>query len=200
MYHTTKLLTLLLCIISMSVIGQEKEAGSHAFFNGLDFGAKAGVNFSTMFGDVGDNSFLFFVHAGLVIDKSLDSEWALSFEPHFSGEGQMLNGGYDRIIYLNLPFLGKYPIANGFTVDGGVHLGVKVTERTKFSNGDTENRNRFKRIAPGLTAGATYDVNNDWFLQFRTNLKLSDVVRKEGGDSEGSTILTFQISIGRRFN
>ncbi len=196
----TVLLIALVFGLICNTFAQDESANTGNFFSGLNFAAKAGINFSNMFGDVGNNSYLFFVHAGAVIDKEVHNQWILSLEPHLSGEGQSLNGGYDRIIYLNLPFLGKYRVVDNFTIGGGIHLGVKVTERTKFSDGDTTNRNRFKRIAPGFTAGATYDVVQDWFVQFRTNLKLSDVVRKDGGDSEGSTILSFQVSIGHRFN
>ncbi|MBW2938997.1 PorT family protein [Aureisphaera sp. CAU 1614] len=192
-------IVLILLTTTTTLLAQENE-NDGSFFDGWDFGAKAGINFSNMYGDVGNNTFLTFAHAGLVIDKRTSDEWLISFEPHVSGEGQVLNGGYDRIIYFNIPFLGKYHVSEALSIDGGIHLGVKVTEQTKFQNGNKENRNRFKRIAPGFTAGVTYDITEDWFLQFRTNLKLSDVVRKEGGDSEGSTILAFQVSIGKRFN
>ncbi|NND62343.1 MAG: outer membrane beta-barrel protein [Flavobacteriaceae bacterium] len=190
-----------LLLVVTPTLAQGDDSNKESFFDGWEFAVKAGVNFSNMYGDVGNNSFLIFPHAGAVIDKSITDEIILGFEPHISGEGQELNGGYDRIIYLNLPFVGKFKVADPLTLDGGIHVGVKLTEKTKFgTTGETDNRNRFKRIAPGVTGGATYDVAEDWFVQFRTNLKLSDVVRKEGGDSEGSTILSFQISIGHRFN
>ncbi len=194
--------TLFVFLIIIAPIGaQDDDTGSGTFFSGWDFAVKAGVSASNMFGDVGNNSYLIFPHAGAVIDKSLTEEIILGFEPHLAIEGQELNGGYDRILYLNLPFFGKFPVADGLSLDGGVHTGIKLYERTKFgTTGETESRNRFKRIAPGINGGATYDVSEDWFIQFRTTLKLSDVVRKEGGDSEGSTILSFQVSVGHRFN
>jgi hypothetical protein len=200
MKKCTSLLIVFLVLTLSPLYAQDEAPTPGSFLQGWGFGVKAGINFSTMFGDVGDNGYLVFPHAGVVIDKDLNDQWRLSTEPQLSGEGQTLNGGYDRIIYLNLPFLGKYRVVDDFSLDGGIHVGVKVTETTKFSNGNTENRNRFKRIAPGFTAGGTYDVDEAWFIQFRTNLKLSDVVRKEGGDSEGSTILSFQVSVGHRFN
>ncbi len=199
-FTITSIVFLLSILISNTGFAQTANASSGGFTSGLSFGVKVGANFSNMYGDVGNNSFLFFPHAGLVVDKALSNKLTVSTEPHFSGEGQILNGGYDRIIYFNIPVLGKFKVTEPLTLDGGVHVGVKITERTKFgTTGRTENRNRFKRIAPGFTVGATYDVMEDWFVQFRTNLKLSDVVRKEGGDSEGSVILAFQLSIGKRF-
>ncbi|MDC8004283.1 porin family protein [Aureisphaera galaxeae] len=198
-----KCLTHILIICTLLIVtplSAQEDTSSGSFFSGWEFGAKAGINLSNMYGDVGDNSFLFFANAGAVIDKKVIDPWSLSVEPHVSGEGQNLNEGYERVIYLNLPFLVKYQVAEPLSIDGGIHMGVKIAERTKFSNGDTKNRNRFKRIAPGFTAGVTYDVTQDWFVQFRTNLKLSDVIRYDAGDTEGSTILAFQFSVGRWFN
>lgn len=188
--------TFLLLGIGVS-IAQEEQNSSGDFFKNWEFGVKAGVSFSNMYGDVGNNSFLFFPHAGIVLDKALTEPVTISTEPHLSGEGQILNGGYDRIIYLNIPVLVKYNASPELSLDGGLHAGVKITETTKFGDtGETQNRNRFKRIAPGLTGGATYKIDGNWFTQARVNLKFSDVVRKEGGDSEGSTILAFQLAVG----
>jgi len=197
-----KRISILVCLLlfSTTLFAQEEKNATSDFFSDWVFGIKGGYNASNMYGDVGNNSFLSSGHLGVVADKNINEDLALSTEPHFSGEGQNLNGGYDRIIYFNIPVLVKFSATDALSLDGGVHAGVKVTEKTKFSNGNTENRNRFKRIAPGITGGATYKIDSNWFAQFRTNLKLSDVVRKEGGDSEGSTILLFQFSIGHSFN
>lgn len=198
---TVPFLFALFCISTTLTFSQDSASSSGGFFTDLTVGVKAGINFSNMYGDVGNNSFLVFPHAGVVVDKALNESITISTEPHLSGEGQNLNGGYDQIIYLNLPVLVKYTVADQVSLDAGLHAGVKITETTKFgTTGEKENRNRFKRIAPGLTGGATYKINSNWFTQARANLKLSDVVRKEGGDSEGSTILTFQISVGYTFD
>ncbi|MEM7186679.1 MAG: outer membrane beta-barrel protein [Bacteroidota bacterium] len=176
---------------------QENNDSSNDFFKGWRFGLKAGVNFSTMFGDVGDNSFLFFPHAGAVADKDITEVVTLSTEPHFSGEGQNLNGGYERVIFFNIPVLVKYNASPELSIDGGLHTGIKIAETTKFGqSGEKRNRNRYKRIAPGITGGATYAIDGNWFTQVRANLKLSDVIRADAGDTEGSTILTLQLSVG----
>ena len=202
MKNFTSYLTVFLLFFSLNTFAQNNKSGATKFFSGWNFAATAGVNFSAMFGDVANDTntaFLIFANAGLVIDKEHNEEWILGFEPHFSGEGQTYSSGYERVLYLNLPFLGKYRVAKKLTLDGGIHVGVKILERRKTEDSGSESNNRFSRVAPGFTVGSTYNLDQDWFVQFRTHYKISDVIRKDAGDTEGSSILTLQLSVGRRF-
>ncbi|MEM7103337.1 MAG: porin family protein [Bacteroidota bacterium] len=197
-----KRIIFLLCafVAALPFSNAQSDSENAGFFNDWQLGARVGINVSNMFGDVGNNSFLFSVNAGVVGNKSLTDKLGLAVEPHFSIEGQKLNGGYDRITYFNIPILVRYQVSDNFSAEGGLKMGIKVIEKTKFgTTGNTLRRNRFKTLAPGIVIGTTYNINENWFAQFRYNIKLKDVVRVGGGDSEGSIIMLFQFCAGYLF-
>ena len=184
-----------LFFLSSSMRAQSDASSSDGFFSNWLYGAKAGINLSNMYGDVGNNSYMFSFHFGAVGNKSLNEKIGLAVEPHISIEGQKLNGGFDRITFLNIPVMAVYKATDKISAEGGLKLGIKIIEKTKFgTTGETLRRNRFKTLAPGLVIGSTYKFSEQWLAQFRYNIKFKDVVRVDGGDSEGSIIMLFQFS------
>jgi len=185
------------CIISAQQTGNTNEN----IFKNWTLGVKAGGNLSSLFGDVGDDDQAFYghVHFGGVANRNISEEWAIALEPHISVVGRGLSDGFERITYFNIPVLAVYQLPDNFTLDGGLHLGIKVAETINRGDGGQLGgltSDRYKRIAPGLTIGSTYKINQNWFAQFRVNYKISDVIRDDAGDTEGTSILVFQLSIG----
>ncbi len=177
--------------------GQQGSSNNDGLFQHWTLGIKAGGNISVLFGDLGDDKQVVYpnVHFGGVADRAINEEWAIALEPHISIVGRRQSAGRERITYLNIPVLAKYQLPNNLTMDGGLHLGVKVAE---FREADNP-MERYKTMAPGITLGTTYSFNKNWFTQFRLNYKISDVIRDDAGDTEGTSILVFQVSVGYAF-
>ncbi len=190
----TRFLTLFIICLTY---GQQNNSTSNDLFQHWNLGIKAGGNISGLFGDIGDDKQVFYphLHFGGVADRAINEEWAIALEPHISIVGRRQSAGRERITYFNIPVLAKYQLPNNFTLDGGLHLGIKVKE---FREADNP-MERYKTVTPGITLGTTYRFDKNWFTQLRFNYKISDVIRDDAGDTEGTSILVFQVSVGYTF-
>jgi len=81
------------------------------------------------------------------------------------------------------------------TREFGPIITVKVHEEE-----DGVSRSRYKHVWFGLAAGATYSIDENFFAQARINYKPSDLIKANVGDTEGTSSLVFQLSIGYFFN
>jgi len=197
-----KLFTYLLIMSCFTVIAQESNTTKKTTFQGINFGIKAGLNMSNLYGDVDpDAGNRFGFHVGGIVNTPIVNNIVIQLEPTFSREG---NGGNNsstsRIDYFNLPFLVKIYSINDWSFEAGPKVGFKISEVSEDTNGIKEKRDRFKTISPSIVVGASYSLNKNWVGQFRFNYTPSDIVKKDAGDREGTSSGVFQFSLGYFFD
>lgn len=206
----------LICILFFLLVPQ-----AHAQRT-LQYGAKGGLNFATLFGDTYSN--LGF-RTGLAVGVWAETKWktdkTLRAELYYSQEGAR-NGNYDfssfstviydqKLIYnyINLPVLVKFHLQGieGLNLQAGLQLGVRLAakENRRIKSGTpapTDNsagtrvfNQRIKLIYPSLTVGAGYPIADKLTGDVRFYYSPFDNVKKNAGDSEGTFPLIMQLTV-----
>ena len=96
------------------------------------------------------------------------------------------------ITYLDLPIVFKYHVYKGASIEAGPQVGYLLFER----NNDNID-NDFKNFDYGLNLGVGHQLKSNYFLQFRYNLGLSNILGYNGFDNTNAII---QVSVGYKFN
>ena len=202
MGHIKSSFTIVLILFLLTNINAQDQNNENSTNYNFKFAAKGGVNFSRAFGDIGNSeSFLLDFHIGGIIKTPTFLNFDIQAEPQFSRIGSKANGKSLRVYtFLDIPILAQYKFLNKFSVEAGPKMAFTLSQKQRQSSGDLESVNRLKPITFGLTGGATYNLNSNWFSQFRVNYWFSDIIKKDDGDSEGTSLLLFQLSIGYWIN
>ena len=171
----------LLCITAITIFGF-----TNAQAQEVEFGAKIGANFSSIYGDTNDNVELI----TSVINFGVYSEFALSeklsFQPEimYSIQGFSLTDdltGTDNIVslnYLNVPLMGKYHVTKGLSLEAGPQIGFLLSAK----NEDIDVKDTFKSIDFGINLGLEYKLENGLNFGARYNFGLLNI-----NDIEGSS-------------
>ena len=167
----------------------------------IKFGAKAGLNFSSISGDntreldIGiTTDFNFGVLAEIPISEKF------SFQPELMYSGQGYAGeSSDDIInlnYLNIPLMGKYYLIKGFSLEVGPQIGFLLSAKNKDT--DTDIKDAFNTVDFGVNFGLGYKFTNGINFDVRYNLGLSDINNIDGLTDKNKNGV-FQLSVGYFF-
>lgn len=188
--------------------------------NTLNIGAKGGLNFATLFGDTYSNLGL---RTGLLLGVYAQTPFlqgtTIQGELNYSQEGAR-NANYDfssfsdviydqklKYDYINIPVLIGYPLNDQLSIQAGPQLGLRLSAKESReiksgtpapSDNSAGTRNfskRIKLIYPSLAVGASYQIQDNLAIQARFLSSIFDNVTRNGGDSEGTFPLIFQLSL-----
>ena len=195
-----KLVITLLSIVSLSAFAQEDE---------IRFGAKAGLNVSTVVSDdLEDNKAKIGFNIGGLVEIPVADSFAVQPELLFSTQGTTeeytignVTEKYNlKLSYLNIPVLAKYYVAEGLSLAAGPQVGIAVTREVEVEiDGDSATVDAddfYKAIDFSLALGAGYQLESGIFVDARYNLGLSNISDVEGFDVKNSV---FQFSVGYKF-
>ena len=171
----------------------------------VKFGAKAGINFSNIYGDdVEDNEVRTSFHIGAVAEIKISEKFSIQPEVLYSAQG--VTNDQDnvdvtlKLDYLNIPVMAKYYVAKGFSLEAGPQLGFLLSAKAKGESGDESSeldiKDELESIDFGLNFGAGYKLDNGLNFSARYNLGLSNI--SEDSDSAVKNSV-FQISVGYFF-
>lgn len=189
------LLSFCLCLFFLSA-GLAQDGKFATFFKDARYGIKGGLNIANQFGDLnGDHGFRFDGHLGGFILVPINEKWDGMGEIIYSREGFNWTSDVGDNIgaplqgYLNMNALASRRLEGRFTADFGIAIAVFLHENTK-----NVEKSRYKPVWFGITGGTTYTLNDNWLLQARINVKPSDIIRADAGDTEGTSSLVLQLS------
>lgn len=168
----------------------------------VKFGAKAGVNFASLGGDLKDLDGRTSFHIGAVAEIVVSEQFSFQPELLYSSQGIKVNDtdytigvAIDveqslKLEYINLPLMAKFYVANQFAIEAGPQIGFLIAAKSKIessSNGASESNTEdikdfYKGIDFGLGAGVSYKLDNGLFCGARYNLGLSNI--SENGNAE----------------
>ncbi|HAT69653.1 MAG TPA: PorT family protein, partial [Flavobacteriaceae bacterium] len=158
--------------------------------DGVSFGAKGGVNFSTLTGDDvddldEDNARTSF-HVGAIVEIPISDRFSVQPEILYSGQGikfedeDFLGQGTEakiKLDYINVPVLAKFYLVEGFSIEAGPQFGFLVNDEFEIedSNGDTIESEDLDAASfdLGAAVGLGYKFTNGLFLQGRYVFGLS---------------------------
>ena len=188
-------LSVLFCFLSTLSFAQEDETTNVSL---TQFGAKAGVNFSTMSGgDIQDQRIRTGLNIGAVANFVISYNFAVQIEGILSAQGykQRLESqeAVHKYDYLNFPVLADIRIGEGFTFQAGPQVGFNITSKLEINQqGNTRlNANSFDLSAVG---GFQYTFPEGLFVQARYNHGFLEV--RENQEFTNSVI---SLSVGYYF-
>jgi len=157
------------------------------------FGAKAGLNFATVTGNVSNPSILVGVHFGGMAEVTINKELAIQPEVLFSMQGSNYSKkGNTQLNYLLLPIIGKYYIKKNISLEAGPHLGVLISAR----DGGGNVKKHISSTDVGFNIGAGYKLDNKINFGIRYSFGLTNI-NNDGNSKMNNAVL--QLSVGYFF-
>ena len=189
----------------------------------VKFGAKAGVNFATLGGDVEDADGITSFHVGAVAEISISEKFSVQPELLYSAQGADNEDSYSefgysisektkiKLDYLNIPIMAKYYVAEGFSIEAGPQIGILLSangeyeykesyEGETFTDSDDEDiKDNFKGIDFGFNVGVGYKMDSGLNFSARYNLGLANINDTEDSDDWTINNNVLQLSLGFMF-
>tara|TARA_R100000306_G_C4358073_1_gene133820 strand:- start:41 stop:628 length:588 start_codon:yes stop_codon:yes gene_type:complete len=173
-------------LVSLSFLCAIVTAQAQSESLSFDFGARGGLNLSTVTGDdieSPDNRTSFY--AGLVAETPITERFSLQGEVFYSGQGyditeeeNELDAEY-QLGYIQVPVLAKIYLIDGLNIHAGPQFGFKVYEEIDFEpldNGGDVDTDAVQDFDFQLTSGLEYKFDGGFLLQARYTYGFSEVV------------------------
>lgn len=165
-----KVIALLITICMFTSVNAQ-EVKKVAGFN-VAFGAKAGLNFATVFGDTSDPSLLVGVHFGGTAELTINKQFAVQPEVLFSTQGSSYSKKENiQLNYLLFPIIGKYYIIENLSLEAGPHLGLLLSAR----DGGENLKKHVSATDVGFNIGAGYKLKNKINFGLRYSIGLTNI-------------------------
>lgn len=160
------------------------------------FGAKAGVNFASLDGDIEGLDGRTGFHLGLVAEFAATGGLSVQPELLYSDVGATPSNDDDRTLkfsYISIPVMAKYYIVNGLSVEAGPQVSFNIAARAERHgpSQDIEGVELFE-LAAGFGAG--YQSTFGIFFQARYVLGIHQAL-----DYPALKNRVFQLSTGYKF-
>ncbi len=161
----------------------------------IQFGVKGGLNFATVTGDnTEDIDVVTSFNFGVLSEISVSDKFSFQPELMYSGQGYSFNENTIALSYLNIPFMGKYYITKGLSVEAGPQIGFLFSAK----NEETDVKDSFNSFDFGVNFGLGYKLDNGLNFGARYNLGLTDINNLDNSSSKNKNGV-FQLSIGYFF-
>lgn len=162
----------------------------------IQFGAKLGLNFSTITGDTPDNAewITSIINGGIYAEIPLNEKFSFQPEVMYSRQGFSIDEDIISLDYLNVPLMGKYYVTKGLSLEAGPQIGFLLSAKNDGFN----LKDNYKTLDFGLNFGLGYKLDNGLNFGARYNVGLSNI----SDDSFGNTTIrnsTVQVMIGYSF-
>lgn len=195
----------------------------------VKFGPKAGVNIANISGkDAENKKMLIGFHVGAFAEIKFNDKFAVQPEILYSAQGAKKEGtrnvvgvnvttnSTSKVDYINVPIMAKYYVVPSLAIEAGPYVGFLMsakTEGTINSMGqnvsiDSDDKDSSNSIDFGVGVGASFNLNNGFFIGARYNLGLTKVgkdssltiggveVSREALDTKNTVI---QVGVGYKF-
>jgi len=188
----------------------------------VHFGAKAGVNFASLGGDIEDQDGLTSFHVGVVAEIKFSEQFSFQPELLYSAQGSKEEYSESfagetvdfeeklKLDYINIPLMAKYYVSENFAIEAGPQVGFLISANAESEgtyNGESESddedvKDFFKGIDFGLGAGVSYKLDGGLFFGARYNLGLANISDNGEDDNDDFKIQNnvIQVSVGYFFN
>ena len=144
-----------------------------SYAQGIDFGIKAGANFSTLTDATGLKNKTGF-HGGLFLGLKFNDKIALQPELLYSQQGAEFDMGKIDLNYINVPVVVKYYLVQGLNIQMGPQFGFVVDDNISNAIFEAED------FDVSGVIGAGYDFPFGIRLDARYNFGFTDVVKDTG--------------------
>jgi opacity protein-like surface antigen len=165
----------------------------------VKFGAKAGLNFSSLANAEGAKTQVGF-HVGGYATISVSDKFAVQPELLYSAQGAKFDGDVNyNLSYINIPVMAKFYVADKFNLEAGPQIGLLMSATAKSSAGSLDLKENSKTMDFGLNFGAGYDVAENINVGLRYCLGLSQLEKELAPGQTATKNTNIQLSLGYRF-
>lgn len=166
----------------------------------IKVGAKAGVNFAKITGDVTNVESLTGFHIGAMAEIGITEAFAVQPELLYSTQGAKAKEGDGEynFNYITVPVTAKYYVIEGLSLELGPQIGFLASAKVKSSEGSTDIKKNIKSIDFGLNFGAGYRLDNGLSFSARYNVGMSNI-NDRSGNKDNIKNGVFQLSVGYFF-
>lgn len=159
---------------------------------GIDFGIKAGANFSKLDGsDVsGDNLTSF--HVGALVELNLLENLSIQPEIMYSSQGTKIEDEEWKVDYISVPVLAKfYVLTDKLSLEAGPQFSFLINEDFPSSIGADVESESFDF---GIVGGLGLNITNNIFAQARYVVGLTEASKEAEVTNQ-----VIQLSVGLKF-
>lgn len=215
--------------ITLTLLGLVAFSTSALAQQEVKFGPKAGVNFATLNGDDAEDSKMQIgFHVGAFAEIKFNDKFAIQPEILYSAQGakQESSGsvlgvnytteGNAKLNYINVPIMAKYYVAPSFAIEAGPYVGFLMSANAEGSataagittEFDDDIKDQLKSVDFGVGVGASFNLDNGFFIGARYNLGLSKIGEESTQNVGGVEVTTeaadiknsvFQVGVGYKF-
>lgn len=158
----------------------------------IDFGVKAGLNFTSISGDdVPDSGMNTDFHFGVMAELSITDKFSFQPELLYSGQGFSTDQNTILLNYINVPLIAKYYLTKGLSLEAGPQIGFLISAK----NENVDIKDQIKSFDFGVNLGVSYKFDNGLNFGARYNFGLSDINDISGFTNKNQNAV-FQLSIG----
>lgn len=171
----------------------------------VNFGVKAGVNFSDITGEMVDSfNGRTSLHFGVMSEFMLGEKFGLQPELQYSSQGSDYDeedfdiSGTVKVDYLNIPVMANIYVADGFFFQAGPQVGFLLSATDEYEGEEDDIKDFLKGTDFGINFGLGYKLDSGLNFGARYNLGLSDNLDTTEFESEGAEYKNsvIQISVG----
>ena len=190
-------MTLCVAAVAFGAKAQKSDA------SGMEYGVKAGVNFSsdkTSGGGVSTTEsgtgFLAGVYAAFPVSNAIKIQPELLYD----NQSTTNSGVTDNANYLSVPVLAKYAFkSSGFSVLAGPQIGLLLSAKEKADGTSTDIKSSLNSTNFSLAVGAEYDLPMGLNFAARYNIGLSNIA-KSTSDGITDKLSCFALTVGYKFS
>lgn len=195
--------TFLLLVIA--IVGVTTSSSAQEYWN---FGVKGGVNFTNMTSDgFEDNNSRTGFHLGVLAEIPVSDRFSVQPEVLYSAQGteatrifsgERIKGEY-QLDYIQVPVIAKFYIIDGLALEAGPSFNFLVQEEYDFESNsinfeqDSEFASTFEF---GGALGASYKLNNGFFINGRYVLGFTDAFDSSSFDDDAIKNNGIQLGVG----
>ena len=176
---------------------------------GVKFGAKAGLNVTTITGGEFSASSKVGFHVGGLVEFKLTDKFAVQPELLFSTKGAKSDffgfTSEENLSYIDLPIMVKYFVMEGLSIEAGPQVSFLMSAKAKVDGVSFDSKPLYNSTDFGFNIGAGYELTSGLFFQARYNLGLSDISKEIPVDPLDPQLNYkeknngFQVSVGYKF-
>ncbi len=191
------------------------------------FGVKAGLNYSSIIGDLTQGiKFRFSGHAGVFLEVKYSDKFSFQPELLYSSQGfqfssdlaTIQNGGFIsdqndirtnvQFNFLTIPIVTRFALNDRLSLDFGPQVGFLLNQVTKIKyldqRDDTIPDNRSSvagdfQLDYGAVAGLSYEINDEFSVEPRFYIGLRNRLNGLGGDIQNYNV-AIQVSVNYAIN
>jgi len=189
----------------------------------IKYGVKAGLNLSTLTGDVAyyDVKSKAGFHVGGFVEFKITDKFSVQPELLYSAQGAKLryssadefSSTIDKqnikLGYLNIPVMAKYYVIKGLSIEAGPQVGFLLSAKNEYNiyssisedlsgSGEDDIKDDSKSVDFGLNVGAGYEFTQNIFVQARYNFGLTSISENASNEFDPKNGV-LQVSFGYKF-